>query len=79
MNAVVEQIKMVSIKTEIVCTNPCLTGCDTSAVAPALGAETFLASFENSPPLMHNTKFHKTTVNSLGIKSLTKDVSKDGG
>ena len=46
MNAVVEQMRMVSIKTESICTRPCLTGWDTSAAAAALGAEPMPASLE---------------------------------
>ena len=37
------------MKTEIVWTSPCLTGWETSAVAPAFGAEPIPASFENKP------------------------------
>ena len=41
-----EQIRMVSINTESICTSPCFTGWDTSAAAAALGAEPMPASLE---------------------------------
>ena len=50
--AVVLQIKSVSMKTEITCTSPCLTGWSTSADAAAFGALPIPASFENSPLLI---------------------------
>ena len=51
MKAVVEQMRMVSMNTESICTSPCFTGWDTSAAAAALGAEPMPASLENSPRL----------------------------
>ena len=47
-----EQINIVSIKTEMVCTKPCFTGWETSAVAPAFGADPIPASLEKSPRLI---------------------------
>ena len=52
MKEVAEQITMVSIKTESICTRPCLTGWDTEALAAALGAEPTPASLEKRPLLM---------------------------
>src|SRR5699024_3786098 len=49
MNAVIEQTRNVSKYTPRDCTKPCLAGCETAAVAPALGAEPIPASFENRP------------------------------
>ena len=46
MKAVVEQMRMVSMNTESICTSPCFTGWDTSAAAAALGAEPVPASLE---------------------------------
>ena len=48
MNAVLVQIKIVSINTDITCTKPCVTGCSTSAEAEALGALPIPASLENN-------------------------------
>ena len=50
--AVVEQMRMVSINTESICTSPCLTGCVASAAAAAFGTAPIPASFEKSPRLM---------------------------
>ena len=47
-----EQISMVSIKTESICTSPCFTGCETAALAAAFGADPTPASLENSPRLI---------------------------
>lgn len=49
MKAVQLHISSVSTKTPRACISPCLTGCETSAVAAALGAEPIPASLENSP------------------------------
>ena len=50
--AVAVHTSRVSIKTDSICTRPCLTGWDTSAAAAALGAEPTPASLEYSPRLM---------------------------
>ena len=42
----------VSMYTDRLCTRPCLQGCDTLAVAAALGAEPMPASLEYRPRLM---------------------------
>ena len=52
MRAVAEQMRMVSMKTDSICTRPCLAGWETSAVAAALGAEPIPASLEYRPRLM---------------------------
>lgn len=41
--------KSVSIKTDNICTSPCLTGCETTADAAAFGAEPMPASLEYNP------------------------------
>ena len=46
INAVAEQMSNVSMNTESDCTRPCLTGCDTLALALAFGAEPMPASLE---------------------------------
>ena len=46
MNAVAEQMRSVSMKTESICTRPCFAGWETSAAAAALGAEPMPASLE---------------------------------
>ena len=46
IKAVVEQMRMVSIKTDSICTKPCLTGWETSAAAAAFGADPIPASLE---------------------------------
>ena len=52
MNAVAEQIRIVSMNTESICTSPCFTGWETAALAAAFGAEPTPASLENSPLLI---------------------------
>ena len=52
MNAVQVQINKVSVNTANVCIKPCLTGCETCAVAAAFGAEPIPASLLNSPRLI---------------------------
>ena len=47
-----EQIRMVSMNTDSIWTSPCLTGCETAALAAAFGAEPTPASFEKSPLLI---------------------------
>ena len=47
--AVQVQTTSVSAKTPSACTKPCFTGCETSAVAAAFGADPSPASFEKSP------------------------------
>ena len=51
MNAVDEQMMIVSTKTPSDCTSPCLTGWSTVAVAAAFGALPMPASLENNPRL----------------------------
>ena len=51
INAVAVQMMMVSTKTPSDWINPCLTGCDTVAVAATLGALPMPASLENRPRL----------------------------
>ena len=52
INAVAVHISSVSMNTESICTRPCFTGWETSAVAAALGAEPIPASFEYRPLLI---------------------------
>ena len=52
MKAVAEQIRMVSMNTESICTSPCFTGWETEALAAAFGADPTPASLENSPLLI---------------------------
>ena len=52
MKAVQVQITSVSVKTPRVWISPCLTGCDTWAVAATFGAEPMPASLLNRPRLM---------------------------
>ena len=44
--AVIVQMIIVSMNTESIWTRPCLTGCETEAVAAAFGAEPTPASLE---------------------------------
>ena len=50
--AVAVQMRIVSIKTESICTSPCLTGWLTLAAAAAFGAEPTPASLEYRPLLI---------------------------
>ena len=52
INAVAEQIRIVSMNTESIWTSPCFTGWDTDALAAALGAEPTPASLEKRPLLI---------------------------
>ena len=75
------QMTIVSIKTEKVCTRPCLTGWLTEAEAAALGAEPMPASLENRPRLMPWTTIEpaKPPTTLLKLKASEKIMAKTAG
>ena len=67
MNAVAEQIRIVSMNTESICTSPCFTGWETAALAAAFGAEP-------TPASLHNAGSGKPSEDGLYVKCIIENA-----
>lgn len=81
MKAVEEQMRMVSIKTESICTRPCLAGWETSAEAAAFGAEPMpgFIGIQTALDAVHHCRTKKTAENGFRAEGFAEDADKDEG